>query len=101
MSFKVFVYDNFHFKDASQSYEKGEYASWEEALHVCKLIVDENLLHNYTEGISSSELYELYTNFGEDPFIVPMPEDVDFFAWGYAKHRCEEICENTGAKISV
>jgi len=43
----------------------------------------------------------LYTNFGEDPFIVPTPADVDFFAWGYAKLRCEEICENAGAKISV
>ena len=95
MSFKVFVDDNFHFMDESERYERGEYESYESAEAACKAIVNEYLTHTYKDGMSADDLYDSYVSFGEDPFIVPAPEESKFSAWVYAKQRCPEICNET------
>ena len=90
--FTVFVDDNFHYQDASERFEHGSYATYEEAIAACKLIVDEYFPVENKEGKSFDELFEGYTSFGEDPFIDPVPsENERFSAWKYAKKRCKEI----------
>jgi hypothetical protein len=92
-TFKVFVDDNYHFMDESERYEKGEYESYEQALTVCKAIVDQSLSAKYIDGMSAKELYDNYKAFGADPFVVPTPDaKAQFSAWEYAKKRCSEIC---------
>ncbi len=91
--FEVFVDDNFHYQDESERYKHGEYETYEEAVRVCKEIVDRELLHQHKKGTTASDLYLSYTSFGEDPFIRPSPEGQRFSDWEYAKQRCEEICK--------
>lgn len=91
MAFKVYVDDNFHYQDESARYELDEYGSYEAAVAACKSIVDRYLTAAYKEGMSAAELYESYLSFGEDPFVVPEPENASFSSWEYAKIRCSEI----------
>ena len=96
MSFKVFVDDNFHYQDSSERYEQGEYDTFEEAVVVCKSIVDKYLADTFKDGMSADELYKHYVAFGDDPFVVPVPNDKTFFsAWDYAKERCSKMCSAT------
>jgi len=88
----VYVDDNFHHMDESERYKLGEFKNCEEAVAACKKIVDEFLERGYEKGISFKELYEGYTMFGEDPFIVSDDERCRFSAWDYAKKRCRELC---------
>ena len=93
MSYKVFVDDNFHYMDESERYEKGEFGSFDAAVAECKRMVDEYLVGHYIPGKTADELYDSYTSFGEDPFIIPVPEGADrFSAWAYAEKRCKDIC---------
>ena len=90
--YAVFVDDNFHFMDESERYKLGEYDTCDEAVAVCKKIVDDFLNTGYKEGMSFKELYEGYTGFGEDPFIISDDESCFFSAWDYAKKRSVELC---------
>lgn len=92
--YKVLIDDNFHFTDESERVAHGLFATAEEALTACRAIVDDFLTDAFQAGMSSSELYDCYKQFGDDPFIVPIgPEDgaVNFSAWQYARERCEPI----------
>jgi hypothetical protein len=93
MAYVVYVDDNYHYMDESERYKVGEFETCEAAQDTCRRIVDEFLLQNYKPGQTPKQLYELYTMFGEDPFIVGKPECA-FSAWTYAKERVEEICQN-------
>lgn len=93
MTFKVLVYDNFHYMDESERYEHGAYPTAEAALAAAKKIVDDFLLHEYKPGMKAAKLYEQYTSFGDDPFITSTDgKRVEFSAWRYAERRCGEIC---------
>lgn len=95
MAFKVFVDDNYHYRDESERYEQGVYKTFEAAVKVCKAIVDDFLTDAFKPGMSSAELYKHYLAFGEDPFIAPVPEREHFSAWAYAEQRCSEITETS------
>jgi len=88
--YTVFVDDNFHYQDESHRYKQGDYATPEEAVAVCKRIVDECLMDAHKAGITADELYSTYTIFGDDPFIVP-PVDPTFSARDYARQRVREL----------
>jgi hypothetical protein len=90
--YAVYVDDNFHYMDESERYKQGEYATCEEAVRVCKKIVDDFLELGYKEGISFKEMWDGYTMFGEDPFIQTTDKNCFFSAWTYAKQRCLELC---------
>jgi hypothetical protein len=98
MAFQVLVDDNFDYQDESERYEQGVYDSLEEAIAVCRGIVDRDLAHEYTPGMTADALYHRYTSFGEDPFIRDTERagspsgDPLFSAWTYARQRSEEIC---------
>jgi hypothetical protein len=88
--YKVMVDDNFHYQNEDERYELGTFLTAEEAIAACKRVVDEDLNNSYKPGDTGPELYERYTMFGEDPFIVPLDEadnTVKFSAWDYAKER--------------
>ncbi|MEA2575677.1 MAG: hypothetical protein QOH93_2975 [Chloroflexia bacterium] len=91
-AYTVVVNDNFHYMDEAERYEHAVFDSCGEAVTACKKIVDDYLLANYKPGMSAEELYESYTSFGEDPFIVGKDEQCRFSAWSYARQRCEELC---------
>lgn len=92
MPYKVYVADNFHYRDESETYLQGSYDSLELAIAVCKRIVDEFLASAYTPGMTADKLYETYSFFGEDPYIVDEgTQAVLFSAWTYARERCEEM----------
>jgi hypothetical protein len=90
--YKVYVDDNFHFNDESQRYSLGEFDTCEEAILVCKKIVDDFMEKAYKKGMTFEELYGGYTGFGEDPFIQSSDEKCVFSAWNYAKERSKELC---------
>ena len=47
--------------------------------------------------MTATELYDSYTSFGSDPFVValsPADERIDFSAWDYAKERSQIVTYN-------
>jgi len=87
----VYVDDNFHFQDETERYRVGEFDSCDEALTVCKEIVDE-YFERLEKGKSSfKELWDGYMLYGEDPFISTSDPECKFSAWDYAKERCMEF----------
>ncbi len=86
--------------DEEARYRLGSFASYSDALARAKAIVDEFLSENYRTGMTSLELFEAYTGFGEDPFIVPEGEP-HFSAWDYARARCKEMCQDEDAIAST
>lgn len=98
--YKVLIDDNFHYQDESERVTHGVFGPLEEALAACRRIVDEFLAGGLEPGMSPAALYERYTMFGDDPFVVPVdPKDapVSFSAWEYARQRCEEMAGSIGA----
>jgi hypothetical protein len=90
--FAVFVDDNFHYMNEDERYKDGDYATLEEAVSKCRQIVDDFLEREHKPGMSSTELYDRYCSFGEDPFI--RGPEAGFSAWEYAGKRCDELCRN-------
>jgi hypothetical protein len=95
MPYTVMVDDNFHYQDESERYEQGTYATLDEAIAVCKRIVDEDLASHLKPGITADQLYDLYVMFDRDPFILGASPSgsVPFSAWDYAKERCEVLAK--------
>lgn len=93
--YKVMVDDNFHYQESDERREYGAYQTLEEALAACRGLVDKSLREEYRPGISAQDLYDRYTSFGDDPFIMVIEGADDrakFSAWDYAKDRCRVIC---------
>jgi hypothetical protein len=96
--YKVLVDDNFHHQDEEERWTQGVYATRDEALSVCRGLVDQFLNAEYKPGMSAETLYGQYTSFGNDPFIMVLDGDgggddaAAFSAWDYAKTRCQALC---------
>lgn len=90
-NFKVYIEENSHFDDESGRIKIGEFENSDDALDLCRKIVDDFLILNSKDEITADELYQIYTMFGEDAFIVGEPSPY-FSARQYAKMRCGEIC---------
>jgi hypothetical protein len=91
MTYTVRVDDNYHYMDADARYPHGEFECLADALLAAQAIVDDYLSSAYAPGMSADPLYQSYTCFGADPFILG-PGDEQFSAWTYAKARCAVIC---------
>jgi len=85
----VYVDDNFNFMDESERYQAGEYDTQDEAIARCKAIVRSSLSGSKEREKTAEAMYESYTMFGEDPFIVG-PTEASFSAWDYAKELCDK-----------
>lgn len=62
--------DNFHYIVEDQRYELGAFAGLEAAIAAAKAVVDDYLEAACKPGMTAHELFESYTMFGEDPFIL-------------------------------
>jgi hypothetical protein len=95
--YRVMVDDNFHYQESDERTEHGTYVTVEEALAVCRGIVDRSLEEEFRIGISAEDLYSRYMSFGDDPFIEVLDgadSSATFTAWSYAMERCHKICED-------
>ena len=93
MKYRVVVDDNFHYMDESERYTHGEFEASEVALGAAKALVDADLNSLYRTGMTADELYDQYTNFGSDPYIISEDQSCRFSAWSYARERCRDICK--------
>ena len=94
-TYTVQVDDNFHYMDQSYRAKDATFATLEEAIDRCKAITESSLADLHEDGMSASELYRQFTQFGEDPWVAIEPHDGSkppFSAWTYAEARCAEIC---------
>jgi hypothetical protein len=93
-SYKVMVDDNFHYMDEDKRSTGPAFATAEEALDACRRLVDRSLLHQYRQGgVTAEALYDRYTDFGDDPFVVALggAPKLEFSAWTYTKQRAAEL----------
>jgi hypothetical protein len=100
--YKVMVDDNFHYLDEDERSEYGTFASAAEALDACRQLVDQSLVAEYENGATAEQLYERYSSFGDDPFVVALDgaPKVEFSAHAYACERARELAgpEPEGSK---
>jgi hypothetical protein len=91
--YKIMIDDNFHYMEEDKRLEYGIFPTADEALDVCRRLVDESLLAEYKNGQTADQLYERYTDFGKDPFVVALEGEpkVKFSAWTYAQQRAQEL----------
>jgi hypothetical protein len=92
-TYRVLVDDNFHYVDESERYTLGEFDSCEQAIAVCRSIVDRFLLEQYRPGTTAQQLLDTYKGFSDDPFVVSTEPLCRFSAWEYARRRCVVLCE--------
>src|SRR5579862_8944815 len=67
--FRVLVDDNFHFMDEDERTHLGDFSTYDEAVAVAQRVVES--FFEGKGGKSARELYDDYTSFGDDPFIIP------------------------------
>jgi hypothetical protein len=99
LPYRVLVDDNFHYMDEDERRQHGSYATLEEAISACAMLVDQSLEEGYRLGMTAAALLAHYASFGEDPFIVGPPgaqQGVLFSARVYAQRRAEAICAAHG-----
>lgn len=68
----------------------GDYASYAEAVAACQNMVDQFLHSAWQPPMTAEALYEHYTSFGADPYVVG-PGPSAFSAWDYARARCQHM----------
>ncbi len=91
MTFEVLIDDNAHYQDETERRKQGEYDSYEEALAAAKSIVDGFLLQHRAQYQKASMLFNVYCQYGEDPFILPDDQQERFSARDYARQRCQQL----------
>ena len=91
--YKVMIDDNFHYMDEDERSDYAVFPTADEALEACRRLVDRELLAQYQDGEDADALYERYTAFGQDPFIVATAgaPNIAFSAWTYARDRAREL----------
>jgi hypothetical protein len=88
--YRVMVDDNFNFMREDKRYEHGRFDTLKEAIAGCQRIVDEDLNSYGKSETSPSKVYETYSLFSRDPFIVGAPSGVSgvpFSAREYARRK--------------
>ena len=97
--YAVKIDDNFHYMDEEERVHFRTYSTAEEAVAVCREIVDDWLESHNNPGMTAKDLYEAYVMFGEDPFVLPTDHATavdktlwSFSAWNYAKERAKMLC---------
>ena len=88
----VYVNDNFHYMDESERYKHGEFDDCQSAIAACKRIVDE-FIEGVDNNVSADDMFEQYTTFGEDPWVLSRDAGCKFSAWTYARERCRELAK--------
>ena len=94
MKYRLVVYDNFHYMDDDEPYEKGEYETYELALADAKSMIESFLEFNWKNGMTPDQLIDVFNDFGEEPTIIPRNNDNGeiFSARKYVNEIAESIC---------
>ncbi len=100
--YTVMVDENSHFMDEDERWQLGIFATAEDAIAACRKLVDASLLESYRPSMTTKELYDYYTSFGDDPSVIAPAgaAKVEFSAWAYARARAEELCEGSAHTLS-
>ncbi len=96
--YQVMVDDNFHYMDESERYMHGSFDTLEAAIEACRRVVDSDLAQLHKPGMSPDRLFELYTSFGADPFVLsaePGESGMPFSARDYARERSRVIASSS------
>lgn len=90
--YKVMIDDNFHYGDRDGGYFLARFPDCESALEACKKVLNNFLDQAMTDGKTEEEVWEQYTQFGLDPYIVVKDgaPECPFSAWDYARQRIRE-----------
>jgi hypothetical protein len=94
LSHTVLIDNNFRYEDESERVTLGKFETAAEAIAACQRIVDDFLAGAFEPGMSATALWDVYRDFGDDPFILPTDSEtapVTFSAWRYARERCEVL----------
>ncbi len=93
MSYRVRVWDNFHYMDDSEAYDEGSYDTYDEALLAAHKVVRRSLEQLWQPGVTLAQLITQYVMYGEDPGIIPEGPDTGpiFSARDYANELYEEV----------
>ena len=94
MKFYIRIYDNYHYMDESETYNYGQYETYEDALVEAKKIVDEFIEHYWKPETKPEEFLAGFAHYGEEPIILPNEpgEHERFSARTYLESRIKEIC---------
>jgi hypothetical protein len=96
----VMVDDNSNYVRQSERTSGGEFQTLETTIAACRKIVDDDLDHLSKPGMAAEALYNLYTSFGDDPFvIVPPGEPASTSAHGIMANSAPVKCAR-GARTS-
>ncbi len=95
-TYKVYVDDNFHYMDENERYYLGSFDDCETAISACKKIVEDFVNEAFIRIKTEDELFDYYTSFGEDPFIMNAEGRAKcrFSAWNYAIEFIKIIVNN-------
>lgn len=91
----MFVAENSAYMDESARRRLGDFPTWDEAVAAAREIVERSLRELHAPPMSAEHLFQLYTLYGEDAYIVPSDDSHRFSAWEYARARCRQICGST------
>ena len=94
MGFFVRNYDNYHYMDEAEAYNKGDYKTFEEAEEKARSVVVEVISDFYRNGIEADKLMSYFAMFGEEPVILSdngLKKVRDFSARNYAQQLVDEI----------
>jgi hypothetical protein len=98
MPYLLRMADHFHYMREEENYDLDRYESAAEAVAEARRQVDDCLLHMHKPGMGAAEVWQLYTMFGDDPYVLAEggAPAVDFHAWDYARQRAGELTGRLG-----
>ncbi len=91
MPYVVYVDDNFRYLNEEERNRHGEFEHYDDALQAAQGIVDRFLEDHQGKYAQASALFQAYTQYGDDPFIVPDDAAHRFSARTYAREKCEQL----------
>lgn len=91
MPYVVYVDDNAHYQDDAERYRLGEFERYDDAVQAAQGIVDRFLEDHQGEYTEASSLFQAYTQYGDDSFIVPDDDVPRFSARTYARAKCDQL----------
>lgn len=97
--FRVYTEDCRRVQARAERKLYGIYSSNEEAEQACRTLIDTFLLRSYSDNISAKNLFQQYTLFGNDAFVVAPLSSASFSARQYARVRCNQLC-GTGVALA-
>jgi hypothetical protein len=97
--FQVFVSDNDrYFFDDGASSPGPSFRRYEDALDWCRRRVEASVEECWEPGLNAAQLFARYKGFGDDPWVLPVPEGAPHFsAWEHAEQVARRLCAERGA----